>query len=245
MNNLTPVIAGISIPVDSEGRYNLNALHKASGGNTNKAPAQWMRTQQSREIVQEVIDMQICTSPIDSVKGGLTQGTFAHELLAVSYAGWISPKFQLQVNQAFLDMKSGKLKPVSELSRMDLIMMAKEAEEEKLLLLDQINETKPIVEAFDRISKADGSMCITDAAKALQIRPKDLFAWLQANHWIYRRTGASHWCGHADKLQQSVVEHKITVVSRTDGSEKTTEQVRITAKGIAKIAKLMSTAMAA
>ncbi len=63
MQNL-PVIAGVEINTDTEGRFNLNALHKASGLGANKAPAQWMRTQAAKEIVQEVIDMQICTSPM-------------------------------------------------------------------------------------------------------------------------------------------------------------------------------------
>lgn len=39
--------------------------------------------------------MQICTSPIQPIKGnradGTTQGAFAHELAAIEYAGWISP----------------------------------------------------------------------------------------------------------------------------------------------------------
>ena len=39
------------------------------------------------------------------INGGNERGTYAHELLAVSYAGWISPRFQLQVNQAFLDSR--------------------------------------------------------------------------------------------------------------------------------------------
>ena len=41
------------------------------------------------------------------VHGGEESGTYAHELLAVSYAGWISPAFQLRVNQAFIDSRTG------------------------------------------------------------------------------------------------------------------------------------------
>ncbi|WP_411911836.1 phage antirepressor KilAC domain-containing protein [Rhodovulum sulfidophilum] len=32
--------------------------------------------------------------------------------------------------------------------------------------------------AHDRLTKADGSLNVTEAAKALGVRPKDLFAWL-------------------------------------------------------------------
>nr|WP_240487723.1 KilA-N domain-containing protein [Photorhabdus australis] len=115
MNNVTnknlPVIAGVEITTDSEGRFNLNALHKASGLGSNKAPAQWLRTKQAQELVLEIEKetMQICTVSLDGRNGG----TFAHELLAVEYAGWISPKFRLQVNQTFIDYRSGKLAPVS------------------------------------------------------------------------------------------------------------------------------------
>ncbi|WP_275356057.1 KilA-N domain-containing protein, partial [Xenorhabdus bovienii] len=44
---------------------------------------------------------------INTINGGMSPGTFAHELIAVSYAGWIRPDFQLDVNQAFIDFKSG------------------------------------------------------------------------------------------------------------------------------------------
>ena len=43
--------------------------------------------------------------PVERILGGKTPGTFAHELLAISYAGWISPKFQLEVNRVFLHSK--------------------------------------------------------------------------------------------------------------------------------------------
>ncbi|MCG3462735.1 KilA-N domain-containing protein [Xenorhabdus bovienii] len=122
-NNNLPVIAGVEITTDSEGRFNLNALHKASGTGSNKAPNQWLRTKQAQELIDELgsnplkdnqaANMQLGRKVIESVHGGTSPGTFAHELLAVSYAGWISPSFQLQVNQTFIDYRSGKLAPVS------------------------------------------------------------------------------------------------------------------------------------
>ena len=116
-NNLNcPVIAGISITVDKDGRYNLNALHKASGGEKKNNPSYWLSLQGTQELIleleQQLSDTEISVSVVQSIKGGINQGTFAHELLAVSYAGWISPKFQLMVNQVFLDYKKGELKNI-------------------------------------------------------------------------------------------------------------------------------------
>jgi hypothetical protein len=116
INSNCPVIAGISITTDKEGRYNLNALHKASGGEKKNNPSYWLSLQGTQELIleleQQLSDTEISVSVVQSIKGGLNQGTFAHELLAVSYAGWISPKFQLMVNQVFLDYKKGELKNI-------------------------------------------------------------------------------------------------------------------------------------
>lgn len=101
-----------------------------------------------------------------------------------------------------------------------------------------IAELGPKAEALDRIATADGSLNITEAAKALQVRPKDLFSYLSAHSWIYRRPGAEHWLGYQNRVQSGDLEHKVTTVLRADGREKVTEQVRMTPKGLAKIAKL-------
>lgn len=104
----------------------------------------------------------------------------------------------------------------------------------------QIEVLKPKGEVYDRIILADGSLCITDAAKVLQVKPKFLFNWLKSNGWIYRRPGNGHWGGYSEKSNRGYLEHKVTEIYRTDGTEKITEQVRITPKGITKLAQMLS-----
>lgn len=111
--------------------------------------------------------------------------------------------------------------------------------EKVIALTHQVEGMKPDVEALARIAKADGSMCITDAAKHLQVQPKFLFRLLSESHWIYKRAGGKCWLAYQDKIQKSVLEHKITTVSRSDGSEKVVEQVLVTAKGITKLSKML------
>lgn len=103
----------------------------------------------------------------------------------------------------------------------------------------QIEAMRDDVAALERIAKADGSLSVTEAAKNLGMRPKDLFDWLSHNGWIYKRAGAAHWLGYQPKCNQGLMEHKSTTVTRADGSEKITEQVRITAKGLSVLAKLI------
>lgn len=106
-----PIVAGVEIDTDSEGRFNLNLLHKASGLEPSKAPAQWLRTKQAKEFVEavEAETVQICIVSSEGRNGG----TFAHELVAVEYAGWISPAFRIKVNQTFIDYRTGKLQQTS------------------------------------------------------------------------------------------------------------------------------------
>lgn len=108
---------------------------------------------------------------------------------------------------------------------------------EKVISLEaKVEEMRPDVLAFERIAKADGSLPITDTAKTLRIQPKALFRWLQANEWVYRRPGGASLIAYQNRLKAGLLEHKITTVSRPDGTEKVVEQVRVTPKGIAYLA---------
>ncbi|MCW4596773.1 phage antirepressor KilAC domain-containing protein [Pasteurella multocida subsp. multocida] len=118
---------------------------------------------------------------------------------------------------------------------------------EKVLVLEhKVEEMKPTVAAFDRIAtRAEGSMCITDSAKHLGVKPKFLFDFLSSQKWIYKRPGNSNWIAYQDKLQQLLLEHKIHVAMRDDGTEKVCERVLITAKGLTKLAKIFELQQAA
>lgn len=117
--------------------------------------------------------------------------------------------------------------------------------ERVIALESELEEAKPQIKALERIEKADGSLCVTDAAKALQVRPKDLFSYLRNHGWVYRRAGAAHDVGYQSRVLSGLLEHKVTTVLRPDGSERITEQVRVTPKGLTKLAQLIPMAVAA
>ncbi|WP_281545237.1 phage antirepressor [Grimontia sp. SpTr1] len=123
----------------------------------------------------------------------------------------------------------------ADLSRMDILKLAMQAEEEKLKLQAQVAEDRPKVEAYHLIADSQGSLCITDAAKNLQLQPKALFAWLAANRWIYKRPDGKSWIGYQDKLQRGLLEHKVTTVN-----QRTVEQVRVTSKGLVVLAERLA-----
>ncbi|MFM5247091.1 phage antirepressor KilAC domain-containing protein [Aeromonas caviae] len=109
--------------------------------------------------------------------------------------------------------------------------------EKVLVLEEQVEGMKPKVEALDLIATADGSLNLTEAAKALQQPPRKFNQFLCGLRWIYKRAGGKRWLGYQDKVQQGLLEHKVETITLADGSERLCEQVRITPKGLTKLAQ--------
>lgn len=97
MNSLT--IADVSIRVDAKGRYCLNDLHKAAGGEARHEPHQFMRLDQTQALAEEInsADQRISVQ----TKRGANGGTFVARELVYAYAMWISPAFHLKVIRAY------------------------------------------------------------------------------------------------------------------------------------------------
>ena len=148
--------------------------------------------------------------------------------------------FKKRLVKAFFEMADRLRMPAqAPQSLPEALRLAAELAEQAEKQREQISAMIPKTEAYDRIATSDGAMCITNTAKDLQMRPKDLFAWLSAHQWIYKRAGGSGWIAYQDKLQSGVLQHKVTTVERSDGTEKTVERVLVTPKGLARLAKLI------
>ncbi len=167
------------------------------------------------------------------------------EILVTGY----DVKRRAAVIKRWYDLETGKAKPSIDpmvaLNDPAFLRDALISYTEKVMHLEhQVEEMKPDVDALTRIAKAEGSLCITDAAKQLQVKPKSLFDLMSHSKWIYRRIGTA-WIAYQDKIQQGLLEHKVTVVKSSTGEDKQVSQVRVTAKGLSKLAKLLNTEVAA
>ncbi len=101
------LILGVPVRQDSEGRYSLNDLHQAAGGESRHQPAQFVRLDSTDALVREIgVDMG---NPITAVRGGNNQGTYVCKELVYAYANWISPAFYLKVIRTFDAVVTGDL----------------------------------------------------------------------------------------------------------------------------------------
>jgi len=105
------VVAHTAIRKDQEGRYCLNDLHKAAGGENRHRPSLWLENQQTQELVEEIAKAGIPAlaqnQPVSVIKGGSSPGTYVCKELVYAYAMWISAKFHLTVIRAFDSLVMG------------------------------------------------------------------------------------------------------------------------------------------
>ncbi|WP_417843006.1 phage antirepressor KilAC domain-containing protein [Thalassospira sp.] len=244
--NATLLYSGTAIRIDDD-KLNLTDMWRAAGADPSRRPYEWSRKEGGPFI--EAVTLSLNT-PVERIyiagrgKGG---STLAHWQIGLAYAKYLSPEFHMWCNTVVRDRMQGTpttaandhhhLNDPNALRGLLLTYTGKVLE-----LESRLEQAQPKLESFERIAQADGSMCITDAAKALQMRPKDLFDWMAQNGWTYKRPGTAHWLGYQSKTTSGLLEHKTTMVWRSDGSEKITEQVRITAKGLTRLATLIKPA---
>ena len=122
---------------------------------------------------------------------------------------------------------------------------AKRSAEGKVQQLEhQVAVQAPMIDAFDRLLNADGTMSLTNAAKALQVQPSYLISWLLDNEWIFKRK--RKYFAYERRLQSDHLRHKAsTYEDPNTGHQKVSAQVMVTGKGLAKLGeKLAQQAMA-
>ena len=110
-------IASTEIHQDADGRYSLNDLHSAAGGDSNHQPAFFMRTEQTQDLISEISNSSDSQNknPVDS-KAGRYGGTYASKEIVYAYAMWISPKFHLQVIRTFDALVTGDVEKAKQLA---------------------------------------------------------------------------------------------------------------------------------
>lgn len=231
------MIGGAAVRRDDVGRFYLNDLHQAAGGEKRHQPSDWLRLKQTTELMEELAnsgDSRIY--PMHSV-AGRNGGTFVAREMVYAYAMWISAAFHLKVIRAYdALMATPAPDPMQALTdpatlRALLLTYSEQAE----IMAARVKYQEPQVRAMARLTRADGAFNITTAAKMLQLQPRQLFAWLSEHAWIYRRAGSRNWLAYQDRLQQGLLVHKASIIRGAEEVERVCEQVLVTPKGLAKI----------
>lgn len=121
MTNL--VISNHTISQDKNGFFSLTDLHKASGNERKHEPRDFLRNQETQELICEIeLENKVAYHTIKGNRSdGAKSGTYACRELVYRYAMWISPKFSLMVIRAFDAMNTGAIPCLPKLSSDDTL----------------------------------------------------------------------------------------------------------------------------
>lgn len=193
------IVCDVAVKQDAEGRYCLNDLHKASGGEERHATWRFIRLDTTEELIKEIqTTISGGIAPVAS-KAGRYGGTFVVKELVYAYAMWISPQFHLKVIRAY-DKLATEGMTVHEAAAADVL-------DDPLSFMEKIlGQAKQLKAERDRLAAENAFMhdelhlVTMDEYRSLTHRYFDP-SYRQRLRWAARklaRTGASPWRKHSD-----------------------------------------------
>ncbi|ELD4017797.1 KilA-N domain-containing protein [Salmonella enterica] len=132
----TVVVNGVSVRIDESGRYSLNDLHAAAVANgeatESQRPSVFLRSAQVKRFIKalkaKALKAKALKSaseqkqPLRVTKGGEETGVWGVELLAIRYAAWIKPEFEINMYETFREVMLNGLGNMTRLNRLDLLI---------------------------------------------------------------------------------------------------------------------------
>lgn len=96
-------ITGKSVKENDQGWVSLHSLHSAMAGNPEKCPEAWANSDDGKEILEAAIEI------VDSFEGPDISDdgeVFVPEVVAVSFASWLSVSFQVMALKTYTELSS-------------------------------------------------------------------------------------------------------------------------------------------
>lgn len=110
------VVRGSRVYEDANGHICLDDLWRAAKATASKVPAKWRISRAAKALIAE-LEKKIQISSLKENKavapsiyarrGRGNTGTYAHPILAAAYAGYLSPKLEIEVRELWLRYRAG------------------------------------------------------------------------------------------------------------------------------------------
>lgn len=216
---------------------NLTEMAKLFG----KEPTHFLMNKQTQEFIA-ALESKLGIPSLRIVRGGVTPGTWAHQKLALKFAAWLSPSFELWVYDRIDELLKMGYTKLDTISRKDLALMLLQSEEEneRLQLENRLQakviiESKPKVIFADSVVASSDSVLIGELARILkqngvEIGQNRLFEWLRSNRYLCERGNLYNQPTQAS-MELGLFEVKKTTINRPDGSAVVQTTTKVTGKG--------------
>ena len=167
---------------------------------------------------------------------GYTSEILLNENLSINLVTGYNPTLRLRMVQHWQELRKPK-----ELSRMELIELAMQAERERIALENKVEQLQPKADAYEILSGAKGSVSIRVASGELKVPEKKFIQWLLDNDWAYREGNRTDGklLPHAHRKEQGYLE-LVSVVTHNTGEAVARSQTKVTQKGLTRLAQIFS-----
>ena len=192
-------------PISVRGEFmNLTDMWRAAGSPANQRPDDWKKDGANRLFLEHIATL--ANAPVEGIwRGDRGRGgaTWAHWQVGLAYAKWLSPPFHAWCNTVVRWHMEGRLPPPPPPpppgANGDLVAYVRTLAQSALQLTsrlqeaeERIAELEPKAEVLEQISASAGTMCLTDAAKVLGVKPRSFFIpWLIRHGLLYQRQGSA------------------------------------------------------
>ncbi|WP_375642945.1 MULTISPECIES: antA/AntB antirepressor family protein [unclassified Bartonella] len=95
-----------------------------------------------------------------------------------------------------------------------------------------IEDLTPKAMALESLQRHNGLFGLTEAAKILEMQPKQFILFLQQKGWVYRRAAGGNLLPYQDKIQKKLMDCPTITLQTANGIEKVIPCAKVTAKGI-------------
>jgi hypothetical protein len=183
-----PEFLGGGVRIDvSRGRdqawWSLTDIHRLSGGDPAKSPAQWLRLEKSQEYLRELEVQDRCveshtgdfSAVCSTVRGGPSQGTWAHHLAGLEYCRWLSPSWAVRTNREWLAYTTGQAFSPAQLAKIEtsIAQLANRFENTAIQLAAKQDQTgEGLVRLSNKFVSIESKLIEIEAARGC-ITPRD------------------------------------------------------------------------
>lgn len=152
----------------------------------------------------------------------------------------LCPEFTARLVDRWAELEQQAAKP-KELSRMELIQLALDAEQENIALRGELAITAPKAQALDTIANTEGTYTIRECAKTIGIGERKLVQMLLDKKWVFRESDG-RLQPYAEKTTAGIFINRPSpvITNKNTGEERVHLHMRITAFGLTRITGLVN-----
>lgn len=150
----------------------------------------------------------------------------------------LCPEFTARLVDRWQELENQKPK---ELSRLEILQMALQAEQDKQALQIEVDELKPKAQALEAIANTENTYNIRECAKTIGIGERKLISLLLDKKWVYREE-SGRLQPYSTKREAGIFINRASpvITNKNTGEEKVHLHMRITAFGLTKITELVN-----